>query len=113
MLSLAPPRDIAKLADRLESAIEKQLGFRPKVILRSADDLRKIVGRNPFANRPVLNPAKLAVFFLADAPAAEVRGKAWPSTSAPKNSSPKVGNSSSISPTAWAARSYHRSSIAR
>lgn len=72
----AATRDIPKLADRLESSIEKQLGFRPKVILRSADDLRKIVGRSPFANRPDFNPAKLAVFFLADAPAADVRGKA-------------------------------------
>ena len=67
--------DIAKLADRLESAIEKQLGFRPKAILRSADDLRKIVSRVPFAKRPDFEPAKLAVFFLAASPAEEVRSK--------------------------------------
>ena len=71
----APARDVAKLADRLESAIEKQLGFRPKVILRTAEDLRKIVGRAPFAKRPDFNPAKLAVFFFTDAPAPEVRTK--------------------------------------
>jgi len=71
----ATTRDVAKLADRLESAIEKQLGFRPKVILRTADDLRKIVGRAPFGERPDFNPAKLAVLFLADSPPAEVRSK--------------------------------------
>ena len=47
----AATRDIPKLADRLESAIEKQLGFRPKIILRSADDLRTIVGLRPFVKR--------------------------------------------------------------
>jgi uncharacterized protein (DUF1697 family) len=71
----AATRDVAKLAERLESAIEKELGFRPKVILRTAEDLRKIVGRAAFAKRPDFNPAKLAVFFLAEAPAADVRSK--------------------------------------
>ena len=65
--------DLAKLADRLESAIEKRLAFRPKVILRSADDLRKIVTLKPFAWRAGFEPAKLAVFFLPDAPIDEIR----------------------------------------
>ena len=69
----AAARDIAKLPDRIESAIEKRFGFRPKVFLRSASDLRKIVARSPFAKRPDFNPAKLAVFFLADSPPEEVR----------------------------------------
>lgn len=68
----AGTRNVPKLADHLESAIEKQLGFRPRVILRTAEDLRKIVGRSPFAKRPDFNPAKLAVFFLADSLPAEV-----------------------------------------
>jgi uncharacterized protein (DUF1697 family) len=67
--------DIAKLADRIESAIEKKVGFRPRVILRSADDLRKIVSKSPFAERADFNPAKLAVFFLIDSPPAELRKK--------------------------------------
>jgi uncharacterized protein (DUF1697 family) len=67
--------DIAKLAVRLESAIEKQRGFRPRVILRSLDELRKVVARNPFAGRSGLESAKLAVFFLPEIPTAEVREK--------------------------------------
>ena len=43
--------------------------------MRTAEDLRTIVGRAPFAKRPDFNPAKLAVFFLADSPPAEVRSK--------------------------------------
>ena len=71
----AATRDVAKLADRLESAIEKRLGFRPRVVLRTTNELRKIVGRSPFAKRPDFNSAKLAVFFLSDSPSAEVRSK--------------------------------------
>lgn len=68
-------RDLAKLAVRLESAIDDQLGFRPSVILRTADELRKIGELNPFAKRPDFNPAKLAVFFLVETPAADLRSK--------------------------------------
>jgi uncharacterized protein (DUF1697 family) len=71
----AAARDIAKLADRIESAIERPFGFRPKVILRSADDLRKIVARSPFAGRAGFDPAKLAVLFLADSPTQDLRSK--------------------------------------
>ena len=71
----ASATDVSKLADRLESAIEKQLSFRPKVMLRSADDLRQIVARNPFARRAAFEPAKLSVFFLQESPAAEIREK--------------------------------------
>lgn len=71
----AASHEIPKIADRLESAIEKRLAFRPAVFVRSTDDLRAIVGRNPFARRHGFEPAKLAVFFLGDAPAKEVRDK--------------------------------------
>ncbi len=67
--------DMTKLAGSLESAIEKRLGFRPSVILRSAADMREVVARNPFAARAGFEPAKLCVFFLADAPSAEVLDK--------------------------------------
>jgi uncharacterized protein (DUF1697 family) len=67
--------DMAKLAHRLESAIEKRLGFRPSVILRTAADMREVVARNPFAGRAGFEPAKLYVFFLTDAPSAEIRSK--------------------------------------
>ena len=105
--------DLAKLADRLESAIEKRLAFRPKVILRSADDLRKIVALNPFARRAGFEPAKLAVFFLPDAPVDEIRRNLLAHQGRPgRTPSPKAGNSTSTFPTAWAAPSFRRSSTA-
>ena len=67
--------DMAKLANRLESAIEKRLGFRPTVMLRTVADMREVVARNPFAGRAGFEPAKLYVFFLPDAPSAEVLTK--------------------------------------
>lgn len=67
--------DLGKLAARIESAIEKRCGFRPSTILRTAAEMREVVARNPFAGRAELDPAKLAVFFLADAPSPEVATK--------------------------------------
>ena len=66
---------LTRLAARIESAIEKRFGFRPSVILRTASELREVVARNPFCDCPGLEPAKLAVSFLADAPKAEVRAR--------------------------------------
>lgn len=71
----AASHDIPKIADRLESAIETRLAFRPAVFVRSTDDLREILGRNPFARRVGFEPAKLAVFFLREVPAREIRDK--------------------------------------
>lgn len=67
--------DLKKLADRMEAGIEKRLGFRPSVILRAISDMRNVVARNPFDSRHGLDPAKLAVFFLADVPTTEIRNK--------------------------------------
>lgn len=68
-------RDPGKLVPRIESCIEKQLGFRPSVILRTASEMREVVARNPFATRPGLDPSKLNVSFLAEAPSAEIRDR--------------------------------------
>ncbi len=37
-----------ELADRLEEAIEAAVGFRPRVVVRTADDLATALDRNPF-----------------------------------------------------------------
>jgi len=67
--------DPAKIAARIESAIEKRCGFRPSVMLRTTAEMRDVVARNPLAGRPEVHPAKFAVFFLAVAPAVEIAGK--------------------------------------
>ncbi|HVP50016.1 MAG TPA: DUF1697 domain-containing protein [Candidatus Bathyarchaeia archaeon] len=57
--------ELTKLTGRIESAIEARCGFRPCVMLRTAKEMRDIVQCNPFAGRPAIEPAKLAVSFLA------------------------------------------------
>ena len=56
-------RDLVKLADQIEIAIERSVGFRPRVILRTAAEMREVVARNPFATRRGIEPNKLTVIF--------------------------------------------------
>jgi uncharacterized protein (DUF1697 family) len=66
--------DPAAIGRKLEDAVEKSLGFRPAVVIRTAEELRDVVANNPFAGRPGIEPNKLAVSFLTarpDAAAAE------------------------------------------
>jgi uncharacterized protein (DUF1697 family) len=64
-------RDLARLARRLENAIEQACGFRPDVMLRTVAELRNAVAGSPFQARPGIEPGKLAVIFLAAEPASE------------------------------------------
>jgi uncharacterized protein (DUF1697 family) len=61
-------RDLNALAKRIEDAIEKKCGFRCDVVLRGAAEMRSAVSRNPFAERPGIDPAKLLITFLAGDP---------------------------------------------
>ena len=68
-------RDIPRLAKRIEDGIERNFGFRPNVILRTAAEMREVVARNPFAKRRGIEPSKLLVSFLASDPGEEAREK--------------------------------------
>jgi len=61
-------RDEAKLGARIQDGIEKKFGFRPEVILRTAEELKKAVAKNPFSARKNIDPSKLLVSFLTAAP---------------------------------------------
>jgi len=61
-------RDRVALAKRLEDAIDKKFGFHCDVVLRNADEIRDALARNPFAERPGIDPAKLLITFLASDP---------------------------------------------
>jgi uncharacterized protein (DUF1697 family) len=67
----AQERKLVRLAEQIENAIEKQFGFRPGVVLRTASDLKDVVARNPFAKRRGIDPRKLGVVFFNQAPAEE------------------------------------------
>src|SRR5215472_10120780 len=68
-------RDLARLSRLIEGGIEKKFGFRTDVILRTPAELREVIARNPFAQRPAVDPSRLLVTFLAADPDPEGREK--------------------------------------
>jgi len=58
--------DLRKLAKRIEGAIEAKFGFRSDVVLRTTEEMRDVVGRNPFAGRKDVEGGKLLVTFFAE-----------------------------------------------
>jgi uncharacterized protein (DUF1697 family) len=66
-------KNAALLARKIQSAIERKFGFRPEVILRTMEELRKAAAASPFAGRHEIEPGKLLVTFLATEPVAEAR----------------------------------------
>jgi uncharacterized protein (DUF1697 family) len=63
--------DLKRLRAQIEDAIEKAVGFRPAVILRTPPELRQAIARNPFAGREDVHPSKLLVTFLTTDPGPE------------------------------------------
>jgi uncharacterized protein (DUF1697 family) len=68
-------RALAPLARSIEDAIEKKFGFRADVLCRTTSELRGIIQRNPFAQRPEIQPGKLLVVFLSGSLDNEAREK--------------------------------------
>lgn len=66
-------KNSAQLAKKIETAIEKAFGWRPEVVLRTADELRSAIAVNPFADRPDVEPGKLLITFLASDPSPEAQ----------------------------------------
>jgi uncharacterized protein (DUF1697 family) len=66
-------RDLSCVAKRIQQSIEKKFACCPEVILRTVEELRSIVARNPFVKRRNIEPSKLLVTFLATDPGNEPR----------------------------------------
>lgn len=66
-------KNSAKLAVKIQKAINDEFGFRPDVILRSTKELKAAISANPFAKRANLEPGKLLVTFLADEPSRDAQ----------------------------------------
>ncbi len=69
----AEEKNAARLAHRIEDAIEKKFGFRSDIILRTPAELHDAIARNPFAARRGIEPNRLLVTFLATDPGEEAR----------------------------------------
>jgi uncharacterized protein (DUF1697 family) len=66
-------RDLDAVAKRLHSAIEKKFQCKTDIMLRTTEDFRTVIKKNPFAKRADVEPGKLVVFFLAGDPGNEAR----------------------------------------
>jgi uncharacterized protein (DUF1697 family) len=75
VVSRADKRDPATACTRIEKGIERNFGFRPSVIVRTASELREVIVRNPFAKRSGIDASRLLVAFLASSPAADALDK--------------------------------------
>jgi len=58
----------AQLAKKIQAAIQKTLGYSPAVIVRTTDEMRKVVADSPFKHRKNLEPGKILVTFLDATP---------------------------------------------
>jgi uncharacterized protein (DUF1697 family) len=56
------------VAKKLADAIERSHGFRPAIIVRTADEIAGAMKRNPFKAEEKSDPAHLVVVFMAEAP---------------------------------------------
>jgi uncharacterized protein (DUF1697 family) len=65
----ARERDWAKIAKKIGDAIEARFGHRPDVILRTVEEMRGVIARNPF--KEDRDPARLIVNFMANEPEKE------------------------------------------
>jgi len=68
-------KDSDALCRRIQGGIERSFGFRPEVVVRSVDQMRKVLARNPMAGRRDFDPSKLLVTFLAGTPDPDARSR--------------------------------------
>jgi uncharacterized protein (DUF1697 family) len=55
-----------KLRKTIEAAVEKEFGFRPAIVLRTAAELGKIIKQNPFSDMAKNDPSHLLLMALAE-----------------------------------------------
>jgi uncharacterized protein (DUF1697 family) len=82
-------QDLGKVGKKIGDGIEKTFRFRPNVILRTAEEMRGVIARNPFADRKDVEPNRLLVWFLASEPDAEARKKALAVAAGVKEANPE------------------------
>ena len=63
----------AEIAATIEAGIVDRFGFHAETILRTASEMERLVGRNPFPEMAEADPSHLLVMFLAGLPTAEDR----------------------------------------
>jgi uncharacterized protein (DUF1697 family) len=62
---LDSPHSAAKVSTAIADALEKHMGARTEVIVRSHDELTRLIAANPYADEAAADGAKVHVGFLA------------------------------------------------
>jgi len=65
--------DLGLIAKRIQHSIEKKFACCPEIILRTTDDLRSVIKKNPFAKRANIDPARFLITFLSSDPGEPAR----------------------------------------
>jgi uncharacterized protein (DUF1697 family) len=73
----------ASLSKKIEGKLLEDFGFSVSVILRTGEEMEKIVGGNPLLKEKGVDPAKLHVAFLSEAPTPAALAKLQGLTLAP------------------------------
>jgi len=60
-----PETDKTPLTDKIEKQLAEKLGFEVKLVLRTLDEIRKVIERNPFADSMNDENRKLYITFLS------------------------------------------------
>ena len=65
--------DRGEIAATIEAGIVDRFGFHSEAVLRTASEMERLAGRNPFPEMAEKDPSHLVVMFLAGQPTAEDR----------------------------------------
>jgi len=76
----------AALVKRIEDRIMSDFGFSSPVILRTREELDRVIANSPFLKQPGIDPEKLHVTFLAEVPVPSALKKLAEFTVAPDQS---------------------------
>jgi uncharacterized protein (DUF1697 family) len=63
--------DVDQLATQLEASIKAQFGFESRIVLRTRDQWRDVLQRQPFTAQQLAEPSKVLVTFLLATPTAD------------------------------------------
>jgi uncharacterized protein (DUF1697 family) len=61
----AVKKEAVRYADEISERIEHDFGFPVPVLLRTSEEVQRIVHQNPFLKQPKIDPSKLHVTFLS------------------------------------------------
>ncbi len=69
----APATNIATMAQKIEAQFEKTFGFDSHIIMRTSEEIQKLVDSAPFKKIPVTKDTRLYVTFFSEKPVSKIK----------------------------------------